>query len=94
LDVTSKSTTFVKDKNTISMASTEDNYIRIIEGAIRGIKMGTKTPEQVDVTAQFNRLKPLNPMMWEDLQEKYKFQVAHYNANKGKPKTFYLQKRK
>lgn len=57
----------------------EEIYITRIEGAIRGIKMGTKKPSDVDVTDQFRRLKPLNQMMWEDLKDKYDAQVRAYN---------------
>ena len=56
----------------------EEIYIERIEGAIRGLKLKTKTPEQIDVTDQFKRLKPLNPMMYEDLKEKFEAQVKIY----------------
>lgn len=63
------------------MAKTcEELYIERIENGIRSIKLRNKSPEQVDVTSQFNRLKPLNPMMWEDLKDKYDAQVNAYNA--------------
>lgn len=61
----------------------EEIYIDRIEAGIRGLKMRTKTPEQIDLTDQFRRLKPLNPNMYEDLKEKYEAQVANYN-NKSK----------
>lgn len=61
----------------------EEIYIDRIEGAIRGLKLKTKTPEQIDVTDQFRRLKPLNPMMYEDLKEKFEAQVKIYNNNKN-----------
>ncbi len=49
----------------------EEIYIKKIENGIRGIKMGTKTPEEVQVGHYLAKLKPLNPMMYEDLLEKY-----------------------
>lgn len=61
----------------------EEIYIDRIEGAIRGLKLKTKTLEQIDVTDQFRRLKPLNPMMYEDLKEKFEAQVKIYNNNKN-----------
>ena len=53
---------------------TEDICIRNIEAAIRGIKMGTKKPEDVGASVKINleRLKPLNEGMHEDLMSKYK----------------------
>ena len=69
------------------MAKTcEELYILRIENGIRAIKLGNKTPDQVDVTSQFTRLKPLNPMMWEDLQEKYDTQVNAYNSKNNRKK--------
>ena len=67
------------------MAKTcEELYIFRIENAIRAIKLGNKTPDQVDVTEQFKRLKSLNPMMWEDLQERYNTQLNNFNKSKNK----------
>jgi hypothetical protein len=69
------------------MAKTcEELYIFRIENGIRAIKLKNKTPDQVDVADQFKRLKALNPMMWEDLQEKYNAQVTNYNNSKNKRK--------
>lgn len=64
--------------------STEDLLIKKIEGAIRGIRMGTKKPKDVasEVSHAFARLKTLNPMMGEDLLEKYKNVVADRNKSK------------
>lgn len=65
------------------MAQTcEEIYIQKIENGIRAIKLKTKTPEQVDISSQFVRLKPLNPFMWDDLQDKYKNVVEKYNEKK------------
>lgn len=62
------------------MAKTcEELYIIRIENGIRAIKMRTKSPEQVDITSQFKRLKLVNPNMYEDLQEKYIKVVSKYN---------------
>jgi hypothetical protein len=62
------------------MAKTcEELYILRIENGIRAIKMRTKSPEQVDITSQFKRLKLANPNMYEDLQEKYIKVVSNYN---------------
>ncbi len=57
----------------------EEIYISTIENGIRGIKMRTKKPEEVDLKATFARLKPVNPHMYEDLQEKYEKVLRDYN---------------
>lgn len=52
----------------------EEALIKKIESAIRGIRLGTKEPKDVAAEAShsFARLKTLNPMMAEDLLERYK----------------------
>lgn len=61
--------------------STEDLLIKKIEGAIRGIRMGTKKPKDVasEVAHGFARLKTVNEGMASDLMEKYKNVVADYS---------------
>jgi len=49
----------------------EEIYIKHIENGIRGIKLGTKTPEEARVGHFLAKLKPLNEFMYEDLLEKY-----------------------
>lgn len=62
------------------MAKTcEELYILRIENGIRAIKMRTKSPEEVDITSHFKRLKLANPNMYEDLHEKYIKVVSKYN---------------
>ena len=51
--------------------STEELCIRKIESGIRGIKNGTKTPEETRVGYFLTRLQPLNEGMHQDLLVKY-----------------------
>lgn len=68
------------------MAQTcEEIYISRIENGIRGIKMGSKTPEELNLQPVFNKLKPLNPHMWDDLNDKYIKIVTDYNNKPQKP---------
>lgn len=60
----------------------EDLLISKIEGGIRGIRMGSKTPETAQLGNLFTRLKPLNEGMYLELIEKYKNVVADYNKKK------------
>lgn len=48
----------------------EDKLIRQIKGGIMGIKTGTKT--KAEVGPLLNKLKPLNPGMYEELFNDYK----------------------
>lgn len=50
----------------------EKTYIQHIENGIRGIRLGTKLPNETKVGHYLNKLKPLNEGLYIDLLEKYK----------------------
>lgn len=52
--------------------TTEDLLIKNIESAIRKIRNGTLQPSQSNIGSLFNRLKPLNPGMHDELMNSYK----------------------
>jgi hypothetical protein len=56
----------------------EEIYISRIQGGIRGIRMGTKTPETAQVGKWLNKLKPLNDGMHDELFEKYQRCIKEY----------------
>ena len=62
----------------------EELYIERIEGAIRGLKLGTKKLEDINVTSQFANLKKSNPMMYDDLKDKFDAQVVKYNQKNNR----------
>lgn len=66
------------------MNSCEGIYIKNVENGIRGIKMGTKKPEDVAVTvsSNLNKLNPINKGMYDELLVKYEKIVNHYNTFK------------
>lgn len=67
------------------MAKTcEEIYIGRVEGGIRSIRMGTKTPNEAQVGMWLNKLKPLNIGMHDDLLEKYKNIMKEYEKKKHK----------
>ena len=55
----------------------EQQLIKKITGGLFGMKIGTKEPREVAVL--LNKLKPINPMMYEDLFNKYKDLVIKIN---------------
>lgn len=59
--------------------STEEICIERIEAGIRGIKNGTKTPQEANCGSLFIKLKPLNEAMYDDLMGKYKVAMEAYN---------------
>ena len=62
----------------------ERNYIRRIESGIRGIKLGTKVPDDVDVIGLLEKLKPLNEARYEELMAKYIGVMKEYQKTKNK----------
>ena len=63
------------------MAKTcEEIYIKNIENGIRGIRLGSKKPEEIasSMTTNFNRLSEVNLGMFEDLMKKYDNVVNDY----------------
>ena len=56
----------------------EEAIIKKIKGGIFGIKQGTKQPK--DVAMWLNKLKPINPMMYEECLQQFK--AATYQAYK------------
>lgn len=64
--------------------SIEDLYIKKIEGGIRAVTNGTKTPKDSECAVYLNKLKPMNLGMYEDLLEKYKTAVELHKAREEK----------
>lgn len=62
----------------------EELYINNIKNGIRGIKLGTKTPETAQVGASLNRLKGVNEGMYLDLMKEYKTVVEAYHKKNPK----------
>lgn len=63
----------------------EETYIKNIESGIRAIKFGTKSPSEAKVGFNLNRLKEVNPGMYEDLMRDYKKAMEEYKNREGKP---------
>jgi hypothetical protein len=61
--------------------SVEELTIKNIEGAIRGIRLGTKKPSDVgnQISNSLDKLKIYNEAMYDDLMQKYKNVVSDYN---------------
>ena len=65
----------------------EQQLIKKITGGLFGMKIGTKEPREVAVL--LNKLKPINPMMYEDLFNKYKDLVVKTNQAYTTPKRIF-----
>lgn len=64
----------------------EELSIRKIENGIRGIKLGTKKPDEANVGYFLKKLEPLNVGMYEDYLEKYAKVMKMYNEKKENKK--------
>lgn len=62
--------------------SIEEISIKKIKGGIRGIKNGTKTPQDANINYFLEKLKPLNIEMHCELQRQYINVVNNYNQKK------------
>jgi len=61
----------------------EKIYIQKIESGIRGIKLGTKKPEDVDILSLLEKLRPLNEARYEELMVKFLRQMKEYKKKFG-----------
>ena len=59
----------------------EELLIKKIEAGIRKIRFGTTTPEEAKLGSLFNKLKPINPGMYEDLLNNYKSLLQKTNQD-------------
>ena len=49
----------------------EDQLVKNIENGIRGLKLGTKKPSELNLNYQLNKLKSINEGLADDLNKKY-----------------------
>jgi hypothetical protein len=61
----------------------EKIYIKKIEGAIRGVRIGTKNPEEVNIHLLLNGLKKINEGLAEDYLDEYVEIVRKLNNQKS-----------
>jgi len=59
----------------------EETYIKNIINGIRGLRLRSKTPSQVNVGSNLNRLKMVNEGMYDEYLEKYKKALKEYNKH-------------
>ena len=61
----------------------EKIYIKKIEGAIRGVRIGTKNPEEVNIHLLLNGLKKINEGLADDYLDEYIEIVRKLNNQKS-----------
>jgi hypothetical protein len=61
----------------------EEIYIKHITNGIRGLKLNTKSIKELNLSKWFQKLKSLNPMMYDELMVKYQKGIKEFeNKNK------------
>ena len=68
---------------------TEELLITRIENGLRGLRLKTKTFEQVDIRPKLIRLKKTNPNMADELEQKYLRLINENNSKKEVEKLGY-----
>ena len=58
-------------------------YIKKIEGVIRGVRIGTKNPEEVNIHLLLNGLKKINEGLADDYLDEYVEIVRKLNNQKS-----------
>jgi hypothetical protein len=62
----------------------EEHYVKYIECGIRAIKLGTKKPQETNVSKFFEKLREVNDGLCDDLMERYKNVVEDYKKREDK----------
>lgn len=64
--------------------SLEEIYVKHIENGIRGIKLGTKKPEDINVWAYLNKLRNVNDGLCDELTIAYQKVLEMHRKNEEK----------
>ena len=73
-------------KNLELMSTTEELIIKRIEGAMRGLRLGTKKLEDLNVNPLLDRLNTLNKFTYKEMDEKFEKAVNDYRNKLDKQK--------
>ena len=68
------------------MSTTEELIIQRIEGAMRGLRLGTKKLEDLNVNPLLDRLNTLNKFTYKEMDEKFEKAVNDYRNKLDKQK--------
>jgi hypothetical protein len=59
----------------------EETYVKHIKSGIRGIKHGTKKPEEVNIGKYLNKLRDVNEGLYDELFERYQLVTENYKKS-------------
>jgi len=66
------------------MLTTEELIVKRIDGAMRGLRLGTKKIEEVDMNSLFNRLNKINKVTYETIKAEYDQLIKSYSSGLDK----------
>ena len=68
------------------MSTTEELIVKRIEGAMRGLRLGTKKLEDLDIHPLFDKLNALNKTTYKEMNEQFEQAVNDYRNKLDKEK--------
>jgi hypothetical protein len=68
------------------MSTTEELIVKRIEGAMRGLRLGTKKLEDLNVNPLLDRLNTLNKFTYKEMDDKFEKAVNDYRNKLDKQK--------
>jgi len=68
------------------MSTTEELIVKRIEGAMRGLRLGTKKLEDLNVNPLLDRLNTLNKFTYKEMEKKFEDAVDYYRNKLDKEK--------
>lgn len=68
------------------MSTTEELIVKRIEGAMRGLRLGTKKLEDLNVHPLLDKLNTLNKFTYKEMDEKFEKAVNDYRNKLDKQK--------
>jgi len=69
------------------MSTTEELIVKRIEGAMRGLRLGTKKLEDLNMNPLFDKLNKVNEFTYKEMEKKFEDVVDSYRNKLNKEKT-------
>lgn len=68
------------------MSTTEELIVKRIEGAMRGLRLGTKKLEDLNMNPLFDKLNKINEFTYKEMETKFEKAVATYRIKLNEEK--------
>jgi hypothetical protein len=68
------------------MLTTQELIVKRIEGAMRGLRLGTKTPQELNINPLLDKLNTLDSITYKEMDLKFEKAVDEYRRKLDKEK--------